>query len=172
MPTSRAASAAVVVIGGDVTDDDRFVGQSAIEDDRGNPFALGVGHRRHERRGVERRQDDAVDALRHEIADDVDLPLAIVLEQGALPVNIDVAEFLGRLEGAGVHRLPEHVRRALGNHGDAITPLAVRGRTGLRFAPRQPATVKANIARTRTRRMGSLARSTGPRNDSQPPLGV
>ena len=49
--------------------------------------------------------------------DDVDLSLAVVLQQRAFPVDLDVAHLLGRLQGAGVHRFPEDVRRALGNHG-------------------------------------------------------
>ena len=86
----------------------------------GMPACLASNDRRNQRRGIERRQHDAVDALGDEILHDVDLALAIVFEQRALPVDLDVAQLhSGGLQRPGMHRLPEHVRRALGDHGDA-----------------------------------------------------
>ena len=66
--------------------------------------------------GVERGQDDAVDPGRDRVLDELDLLDAIVFLLRALPDHLDVAQLLRGLHGARVDRLPELVRRPLGDH--------------------------------------------------------
>ena len=88
-----------------------------VEDDDRDLRLRRLLHRRAERRVVERREHDAADALRDERAHDVDLRLEVVLLERALPDDVDV-DLLRRLHRAGVHALPELVRRPLRDHGD------------------------------------------------------
>ena len=72
---------------------------------------------------IQRRDDDAADALGREILDDLHLLLAVVLAERTLPDDLHVdalgLELLLGLHGAGMDGLPELVGSALGNDRDA-----------------------------------------------------
>ena len=91
--------------------------QSRVDDDDWNLRARRVADRTHERRFVERSEDDARYAARDEAFDLGDLRRAIVFAKRSPPDDVD-AKLLRRLGRACVNALPEHVRRALRNHGD------------------------------------------------------
>jgi hypothetical protein len=76
-----------------------------------------AGNRLAQRLVVERREQEAVDAARHQRIHDLDLIFAVVFLQRALPEDLH-AQFAPRLHGAGVDRLPEFVGRSLGHHRD------------------------------------------------------
>ena len=126
----------------------------------GMPARDGFLDRPDERPGVERRQHDAADALAQEALDDLDLLLAIVLAERALPDHVDVDALrlqlaLG-LDRAGVDGAPELVGRALGDDRDLIARL-VRAR-GARRRPRRVSTTR----RRRTRRSARRGRDSRP----------
>src|SRR5947209_6959758 len=68
---------------------------------------------------VERCEHDAVDALTEEVLDDFDLLVPIVLFHRSFPDDVD-ALLVPRLHRTGMDRLPELVRGALGNDGEAF----------------------------------------------------
>ena len=126
----------------------------------GMPARLRLLDRPHQRPGVERRQHDAADALALEALDDLDLLLAVVLAQRALPDDADVDALrlqlaLG-LDRAGVDGVPELVRRALRDDRDLIARL-VRS-PGRRRRPRRVSTTR----RRRTSRSARRGRGSRP----------
>ena len=113
------------IVGGDEADVIASL-QPRVDDDDGNFRARRVADRTHQRRFVERRQDDARHTARDEALDLGDLRCAIVLAKRASPDDVD-PKLLRRLRRACVNALPEHVRRALWDDGDRHLA-AVRGR--------------------------------------------
>ena len=82
----------------------------------------GVADGFRERVLVQRSQHDAVDFLRDECLDEVDLPIAVVLALGAFPKDIDRCAFGGQLllrfDRPGMDRFPILMGGAFGNDGD------------------------------------------------------
>ena len=71
---------------------------------------------------IERGQYDSANALTNEAFHHLDLPLAFVFAQGALPDYFDVRSlgciFTGSFVGASVNAFPKLVSSAFGDHGD------------------------------------------------------
>ncbi len=111
-----AEVAALFVVGGDEADE-VFALEVRINNDRWDSGSLRVGDGGAQRRVIEWRQHNAIDAPRNHILDDLDLLLAVVFLERPFPENVDI-QFFGGLEGAGVDGFPEFMRRALGNHGN------------------------------------------------------
>ena len=125
MPPSSVAQAiggqrtALLVVGRDETD--RIPGrQRGVDDHGGDAGALRFLDRPHQRARIERGEHDAVDALAQEPFDDLDLLLAVVLANRALPGEADGHALRLvlplRLDRAGMDALPELVRRPLRDH--------------------------------------------------------
>ena len=106
----------MVIIGGHKR---RAVGprKVAVRDHDGNASSVGLGGGRCERHLVEGHQDDPVHTADDEVLHDLNLGRAIVLPDRTLPEHLD-AQLQGSRLGARVHRLPELVRRSLGNDRD------------------------------------------------------
>lgn len=79
------------------------------------------------RRIVQGCEDDAGNLLGHEVFDDLDLTLAVILLHRPLPNDLH-PEFLSGSLGAGLDRLPKLVGRALRDDGDPVLRLRRRGR--------------------------------------------
>ena len=89
----------------------------------------GVFDDRHERFAVAGREGDAIDVLVDEVVNDADLLAEIELSGGAVPEDLR-AHFIAGLDCAGVNGLPEDVRLAFGNYGDAELRGSVAGGAG------------------------------------------
>ena len=83
----------------------------------GIPLRAASSTGRDERPVVDRRQDDGVDAGVDHRLDDLDLLVAVVLAERALPDDLR-PELAGGRERPGVDGLPELVRRAHGDDGE------------------------------------------------------
>src|SRR5688572_5747473 len=93
--------------------DNLFRLQTRIDNHRRNAGTLRVSDRTNESTIVEWREYNAINALRCESFDDLNLLLAIVLTQRAFPDHLDQSplgrEFTCGLVAAGVNALPEFV---------------------------------------------------------------
>jgi hypothetical protein len=114
--TLAAHASALQVVGGDEADV-VVAFQPRVEDDDGDFFRARFLDRLHERRLVERREADPRDAAAHRVLDLRDLRVAVVFAQRSAPDDVH-AELGAGLLGARPDALPEHVRRALRDHGD------------------------------------------------------
>ncbi len=127
---------AVIIVRGDVADVGLGIVQAAVKNNRRDAGCLGFLNRIDQGLRVERGHNDAAYSLGNKALHDVDLPLAVVLLQGAFPDDAGVASLLRSLLGAGMNRFPELVRRPLGNDGnpvlDAVARLAATGSTVFR----------------------------------------
>ena len=72
--------------------------------------------------GVQGRQHDPVDPGGDRVLDELDLLDPVVLLLGPEPDHFHIPQLLGRLERAGVDRLPELVGRPLGDHDHSPLP--------------------------------------------------
>ncbi len=97
--------------------------EGRVEDDRGDAGPAGLGHRPHQGPVVERGEDQGVDAGAGQGLDDLDLLVAVVLLERALPDDLD-AELPGGGERSGMDGFPELVGRADGDDGDPQRPAA------------------------------------------------
>src|SRR6266496_3112176 len=117
---ARQLTPLVVVRGHEAHD---LVGlEAGVDHDRGDPEALRLLHWPHQGLRVEGGEDDPVHALAGEPLHDLDLLLAVVLAEGALPDDLD-RDPIHRQVLAGLHRprvdaLPELVGEALGDDRD------------------------------------------------------
>ncbi len=100
-----------------------FALKGRVEDDRGDPGPAGLRDRPDEGPVVERREDEGVDAGAGQGLDDLDLLVAVVFLERALPDDLD-AELPGGGQGPGMDGLPEFVGRADGDDGDPERPAA------------------------------------------------
>ncbi len=117
----RGHLAALRVVGGDKRHD--LVGvERRVDHHRRDARASGLLDGPHDRRLIERRDDDARDVLAHEAFDHLHLLLAVVLAQRALPADGDLrargVQLALGLDGAGVNGFPEFVRGAFRNNGN------------------------------------------------------
>jgi hypothetical protein len=104
-----------------------------VDDQHRDAAALRLAQDRHERAIVERGQHDAVDPAREEVLHHLDLLVSIVLAHRTLPGHVR-SQLAGSFDRPGVNRLPEFVRRPLGDHRDALA--RGRGRLGGRGSGR------------------------------------
>ncbi len=91
--------------------------EARVDDDDGDARAHRIRHRKPQRLVVRGSEDDARNTAAHEVLDLRDLGVAVVLPRGPFPDHLD-AELLSGLDRAGVDRLPERMRGALGDHRD------------------------------------------------------
>ena len=106
--------AAVVVVGRDVADDLRRF-QARVEDHDRDSLGDRRLDRLDQRPGVERGQHDAVDPAGDRVLDELDLLRRSSSFWGPARSRRH-SQLVGRLERAGMDRLPELVGRPLGNH--------------------------------------------------------
>src|SRR5438094_2295761 len=124
--------AAFSVVGSDKADN-RVRLETGIDDHRRHARALRLLHRSHQTPAVQRREDDALHAFADETLHDLDLLLAVIFANRALPdqgYRIAGRRKLAlRAHGSRVDRLPELMCRALRNNGD-LQRFPVRARCG------------------------------------------
>lgn len=88
--------------------------QVGIDDHDGHAGLDGALHGLDEGAGISRGEDDAADVAAGEILDDLDLLVAVVLAQRALPEDLGLdalgVEFLLGFGGSAMDGLPEFVR--------------------------------------------------------------
>ena len=129
----RAELAAYEVVGGDVAGG-HFGFEGGIDNHDGDAGADGAFGGGDEGSVIEWGEDHAVDALRNEVFDDLDLLLAVVLAEGAFPDDFDGLafgfEFLLGFERAGVDGFPEFVAGAFGDNGDVEGFGGAKGESG------------------------------------------
>lgn len=109
--------AALEVIGGD--EGGVLVGfEVGVDDHRGDSGADGIMDGRAEGAIVEGGEDESIDVADDHVFDDFDLGVAVIFLEAAFPDDVDVAEFLGGFECAGVDGFPEDVGGAFGDDAD------------------------------------------------------
>ena len=119
--TIRRQHAALAIVGGHEADN-RIRIKRRIDDHGRHVGALRFLNRAHQGAIVQRRQHDAIDALRSETFDHLDLLLAIVFAQRAFPDHSHLVarrrKLTRRFDGAGVNAFPKLMRSALGDNRD------------------------------------------------------
>ena len=115
------------VVGGVEVHDPAFRSDAGVERNHFDAATHRLLADRHQRVGVVGRNGDGVDFLRDEGVDDGDLFLGRRLGRAGVD-QVDVAEFLGRLDAAVVTGVEEAVAERLDDHGDA-EPVGGKRRT-------------------------------------------